>query len=382
LRLQVHTAAHDAANISAQAEADGAYDGTSFWNTVYQWGCIEGAIMVLFPGSDEARMIQEWRNAATNPNIVCTFAVLSITVITTLLLLYTQDRQQLIDGYACYDGGYLTLMSVLNCINAVCRTAGFVSDVTKHDDVQKIRRAVEAKWDPEGAPSFDFTDALLSMVKVAFNMSGLKAKDNKGWSLPKRVQISTQLVLCCAIMGRASDVTKFSPRMEDIKLPSRQSAKDWDPDSLPKWIDVTVWQSKGKRKRNKTRVLRIHRNPVKWELCPVFWLMFWFTISGIKEGPIFVKLSNKVGEVVMKFHEYRMVNKTECAFDVDGNDIGITYAQWAGALKKIWKVLDMEDLIPQSICKSAIKWAARCHGQDWEIKNNSGHSDTSTAWLR
>jgi len=32
--------------------------------------------------------------------------------------------------------------------------------------------------------------------------------------------------------------------------------------------------------------------------------------------------------------------------------------------------------------KTSIKWGGRCWGKSWEIKNNSGHSEKSTSWLR
>jgi len=67
---------------------------------------------------------------------------------------------------------------------------------------------------------------------------------------------------------------------------------------------------------------------------------------------------------------------------VNGNAIGLTTVMWDGVLSKLWKRLTLVHLVPHSLRKSAVKWGARCFGQDWEIRNNSGHAPKSTSWLR
>ena len=88
------------------------------------------------------------------------------------------------------------------------------------------------------------------------------------------------------MMAQASDLTTFCPTVEDILLPE---AHMWDPDGLPKFIELGMrdWKWRSKANKGKRYGIRLWRNYCDAHYCPVFWLLFWLNYSGLKSGPIF-----------------------------------------------------------------------------------------------
>jgi hypothetical protein len=391
-RLAGYQATDDTERIAAHDAAEGGAEGSSWRATRYEWACIECAIMVLFPLSLEAVMINQWKDSEMDDSIRCRFVPISDAVVFTLVKLYTSDDKETICSFKCYAGGLSTVNNMLRAVDSVIRAAGFVERPTRAPRVKQATRLVEKAEDPEGAPSFDFATDLEPMVDAMMGM--------EGWNLTKQTMSCTQLITSCAIMGRVSDVSKFSPRREHLKFPSRRQKQHWGRDGVPEWISLDVWQAKGKLKKHKKRHLRLHRNRLNWKLCPVYWLMLWLRISTpaltkrgpsrtkrgpsrtkIHKGPLFVKVGVGTKRAAV-FDHYGDFEGYEAAFDVKGKLITYSTGQWREVLKKVWRKLHMEDLIPHSIRKSAIKWAARCHAQEYQIRNNSGHSESSASWLR
>ncbi|KAJ1450744.1 hypothetical protein M885DRAFT_499922 [Pelagophyceae sp. CCMP2097] len=68
---------------------------------VYQFGCVEKAIKLLFPGEPEGTMIANWIESATNSDVVCDFTPFSDEIIVSLLAFYTAKRTPTISGCRC-----------------------------------------------------------------------------------------------------------------------------------------------------------------------------------------------------------------------------------------------------------------------------------------
>ncbi|KAJ1452160.1 hypothetical protein M885DRAFT_569100 [Pelagophyceae sp. CCMP2097] len=369
-------AARDAAGIMNRQASEG-FAGVSFQSHIYQWACIEAATLKLFPGTDEAAMIEAWRASPTNANIVCTFKPFSIEIVTTLLTLYTAPNTEEINGFACYGIGFGQASAMLGAFSHVYRSMCVMELPSKSLAVKLIMWAVGKKHDAEGGPSFDPATDLEPMFDQLIGMHG----DN----LAKRIRNCAMLAYQWSVMGRISDVTLFAPRFEDIRWPSRRDAHNCSKNGFPLWYQVTVTQYKGSRKKSKRRILRIFANHLNWKLCPVFWMLAWLELSGIRQGPIFCKFANG-GQAVRTFKEYKTRKAGqltyEAPYDVAGECMEVSQDMWRRVLTKVWRNLTWVDLTVHSVRKSAIKWASRCYGQDWEIKNNSGHADGSTSWYR
>ena len=248
----------------------------------------------------------------------------------------------------------------------MARACGHVS-TTNHPSVQQLVAASEFDHDPKGAPSFDFAKDLLPMLDAILVMPR--------WNFLYRLMVVTMFLLACCLMFRALEVTSCCPRREHIKLPSDD--KDWAPDGLPYYLNVGLLHTKGKRMGD-VYYMRVYRNLVEPRLCPVFYLLWWLSASGIKEGPIFVRFyQGKPGS----FNEFKTMetakSKMDIAYDSLGRVISLVEVQWRNTLRRVFIAVFMPHLIPHSLRKSGIKWAARCHAQDYEIRLNSRHSPNS-----
>ena len=83
------------------------------------------------------------------------------------------------------------------------------------------------------------------------------------------------MLVCIAVIGRASCVTAFCPNLADIKFP--EDAKDYDDhdkDQLPKYLILTYhnWKSWPKKYLGQPFEVYIHRNYTDERSCPVYWL--------------------------------------------------------------------------------------------------------------
>jgi hypothetical protein len=115
-------------------------------------------------------------------------------------------------------------------------------------------------------------------------------------------------VFAFAVMGRASDVTTYSPLIERIEFPRREV--DYSADGYPHFLTVVYTQWKGRRKTASGYTdyrMRLHRNFLCTSLCPVVWLMTWLLMDGRKEGPIFAH--NDKPDVKMPQEQYTRMMK-------------------------------------------------------------------------
>ena len=107
-----------------------------------------------------------------------------------------------------------------------------------------------------------------------------------GWGFERMLKCWTMFLIAMVLMARASDLTTFCPTVEDLVLPHDED--DWDSDGYPKWIDIGLrnWKWRSKKNKGKRYSMKAHRNYVDSKFCPVFWLLFWLSDSGINDVTI------------------------------------------------------------------------------------------------
>ncbi|KAJ1452367.1 hypothetical protein M885DRAFT_320931 [Pelagophyceae sp. CCMP2097] len=120
------------------------------------------------------------------------------------------------------------------------RELGFAFTPTKMPAIAHLLKRIEANSDPKGAASFDPAEDLKPMTQ------GLMC--HPGRPFLKRIQDCTMLVLHFYLMARVSDMTVFAFDASDIKWPKNNS-RHFGLDGQPLFCDVTLKQSKGKRKK-------------------------------------------------------------------------------------------------------------------------------------
>jgi hypothetical protein len=143
-------------------------------------------------------------------------------------------------------------------------------------------RAIISQWEHQdghdSTASFDMVTDLPKLHAVCWSM--------KGWAEAKILLCWTMFLVAMCLMARASDVTEFCPLAEDIELPPRHL---WDQDGKPSHIIVVLrdWKHRSEPNKGKPYKMRIWRNYMNPQYCPMFYLLKWLSFSGIKSGPIF-----------------------------------------------------------------------------------------------
>jgi hypothetical protein len=70
-------------------------------------------------------------------------------------------------------------------------------------------------------------------------------------------------------------------------VPTEESR--WDTDGYPKYIEVALlrWKNRTAANVGKPYRIRIWRNCMKSQYCPVLYVLMWLNFSQIKSGPMF-----------------------------------------------------------------------------------------------
>lgn len=164
------------------------------------------------------------------------------------------------------------------------------------------------------------------------------------WDKLKIIRYWSMLLVAFVVCARASCLTKYMPKMADIRLPQ---AHNWDNDGIPKFIELGLrdWKWRHDTKRGQRYGIRLHRNYVDPRFCPVLFLMLWL------------------------------------AYGEPGADGGIwgdvTEAKYQTSMMKILAFIKTEDtadtasvnLRPHSIRAVGAQWAGRCGDTGLGAKN-------------
>ena len=123
------------------------------------------------------------------------------------------------------------------------------------------------------------------------------------------------------------------------------------------------------------------RNRLNIKYCPVFWLLTWISISGIKCGPIWCRTDPSSKEILLCVNEadFKLANGQMCKvyLDANNNNVGFSYELLSATFKRIFKLAGYSTLSLYVFRKTGAKWAARCGAQSWEIKNTGRWCRTS-----
>ena len=148
---------------------------------------------------------------------------------------------------------------------------------------------------------------------------------------------------------------------------------------LPRYIKLAMnwWKSKKKLQPVQYFIWRNFLNAMYY--CPMTNLLFWLRISGIKQGPIFVKLRGEFNRRECYRAEKTITKKRRGSInykvwtDSDSNEVNLSYDNWSEICKMIFFGAQVSGVTTHSIRKSAAVWAARCGAE--EVRRwNSGNT--------
>jgi hypothetical protein len=109
--------------------------------------------------------------------------------------------------------------------------------------------------------------------------------------------------------------------------------------------------------------MKVHRNYLDNKFCPVFWMMFWLSYSGIRKGPIFQNKNEHGAFEGIKLHPDVWVRMTTKLFTL----IGLYKPAY---LDEDNNQIDAKGCTNHAIRKTACQWAGRCSSHPMDCKNN------------
>jgi hypothetical protein len=141
---------------------------------------------------------------------------------------------------------------------------------------------------------------------------------------------------------------------------------------------IRDWKHRSKPNKGKRYSIRIHRNYLNSKFDPVFWLLYYLSVAGIKEGPLFPDVSES-SWADMSVTLFEEVSVTSLFFLFVSNAPRMTTpfpAKQAGLYTKssyddiTGKYVPPSGCTNHSIRRSAAQWAGRCLGNVIDVKNN------------
>lgn len=141
----------------------------------------------------------------------------------------------------------------------------------------------------DGHKAFDFVEVLPRLYHAICKMN---------WPFWKKVSVWARFLLKCALIGRASDVTEYCPKIETIELPPTTADTLFSEREgrMPKYLKVHLTTRKSTNSfkniadKEKGKGFLVFRNHLNAMVDPVYWLLVWIEhlcSEGISNGPLF-----------------------------------------------------------------------------------------------
>ena len=287
-----------------------------------------------------------------------------------------KESIQSLGGATGRGASYPTVATLATAINNVHTKIGMVESPFETDQSLKKRLAkMRKEHAPHGAESFDYATDLEPLYEANFT-------DNSKSYLEKIRDWLTILLMVVLIL-RASEVCcEFVPVMESVSHP--QQAEGWGSDNIPSVLMLKLHDWKGKKADEDPLTLNLHRNSVDQRFCPVFYMLLWTKLSGIRQGPIITDLPGGIGkQIVPQPHRQIEMNFSGGCRKVwvteKGGMVGMKWSMMERMLMKVCSRAGFPQARTHSFRKSSAKWAARCGASDSVImatgrwKTNSNH---------
>ena len=217
-----------------------------------------------------------------------TFMAPPPTLVVTYIQTLRKDEEDHTKAAREYDHKGGPIKNAVSAISATCTEFGsppIAHLAPIHDLVRKYLNA-------DGHTPSEAFDMVKDMEQMFNTVWTLR------WSMLKKIQCWSMLLIAIVIFGRASCMTTFCPLLQDLELP--QAPSQWDADGLPKYIILSLRDWKWRTESKKCKCPRsakcfcshrykmyVHRNVLDQRFCPVFWLLLWLKYSGVQDGPIF-----------------------------------------------------------------------------------------------
>ena len=202
-----------------------------------------------------------------------------------------------------------------------CCVVAVIHEMCNRKDVitTPVLKTQLALWnqedDQKSAPAFDVEK---DGKRCFVNMMAFA-----GWSKERKVTWWATFLVGVCICARSSCMTTYCPLIEDTILPQKH---EWDPDGVPKWIELGLlnWKARTQKNRGKRYGIRLHRNYLDFRFCPVVWLLMYLQITGKTKGKLFdASISSYTHNITYMLRVFMRIPGSPHSIRRSG-------AQWAG----------------------------------------------------
>jgi hypothetical protein len=238
-----------------------------------------------------------------------------------------------------------------NCAKTIETRIGGLSTASKQggkytmyvalcDDELKTIKVAERDLLIKEAPPFDVGHDLPALHAAVFDR-----KNKIGWSGIRRVEFFAAFMAQINIIGRASCVSEYSPKWEDVEYPQH-----FESDGLPAWVilKLTDWkQKKPNNEGGKDLEFMIYRNTLDSRFCFVYYFFQMQNMladlgKDIVKGPIFGHIFGTGEGASIKCrnaekHMFKVASNIHPDFahlaECSSHSVRRTMAQWADTCK-------------------------------------------------
>ena len=271
--------------------------------------------------------------------------------------------------------GYKSLEGFITVVRTIHRAAGIPEGLcpTHGENVKAIKKDVFDRYHPEGALTLDCATFIPDAYVAVFSSDIPHLDKLMRWAM---------LLISINIFARASEMTEYCPLAEDMTFPT--DAEDWCADGFPRYIKITLKWWKSKKKLQPVEYI-IWRNFLNSMYCPMTNLLLWLRVSGIRKGPIFVKLRGGFYRRLCYRAEHSITKRRGSVnytvwVDNDSNEVNLSYENWREICKMFFDRAGVSGATTHSIRKSAAVWAARCGAEEYQIRE-AGRWNTGDTYM-
>lgn len=145
----------------------------------------------------------------------------------------------------------------------------------------------------------------------------------------------------------------------------------WDADGWPPYLLLDLLQWKNRPMSKGAYQIKLVRNRTDPRFCPVFWLLYWLSISDLKAGPIIVRIEKGVKKKHIPVAKYckrmsdlvlKWFTDAECKHSVE-----MTIRMMGNVVKGAFTAAGYPTATLYTIRKTATMWGARCNGEVYAL---------------
>ena len=338
---------------------------------------VENLILELFPDTEWAMYIKQMEQFVDNIH----FSSMSLEMYRSIFWILTSPKTEVLSLQSAKDAdklvvardrsgqkvkgrgnGYKSMCRVVSCIKRMHYEAE-IACPSELAEGKQLLASMQKKYVPKGAPTVD-PCILLPRMYESIHFTAMYYNGNKLCSSLRVTRDWVMFLMTWIMFARPSEIFHFCPSVESISIPMGVRV---DRDGLPPFLLMDLLQWKNRAISKGQYQIRIVRNYLNAKFCPVFWILYWLSISSLRCGPIVTKLISKDKAVPVSTRRV-MTDKAMFVYEDDNHKTtAITQPIMEKVFLKAFKSCGYPSATMYTIRKTATMWGARCGAKQYSL---------------